>query len=226
MQRLRTVTLAPAAAVANNIATSQKPAAGGVQALTLNGALVSGGVATLDIARRVAIASSADDSARTFVVTGTNRYGDVQTETIKGPATTVNTLKDFKTVTSITVDANTAGNLTVGTSGVASSPWIPVDRNGIRDIGIGCRVSGTANYTIEHTFEDPFRPPTSGINQVTDFYLTPYPHPTLAAQSSNQFGNYADTVPSAVRLTLNSFTAPGSVSADFAPGFAGQFAGN
>lgn len=218
MQRLRTVTVGPATAAAtNNICTSQKPAAGGVQALTLNGSLVSGGVATLDVARRVLITSSSDDSARSFIITGTNRYGNAQTETLQGPATNRGTLKDFKTVTSITVDDDTAGNITIGTSGVISSEWCPVDRYGSQDLGIGVRVTGTVNYTIEEAYQDPFQ--ITQANQVTDIYLTPYPHGSLAAQTANKNGSADAKAITAIRLTINSFSAGGAASADFAPGF-------
>jgi hypothetical protein len=48
-------------------------------------------------------------------VTGTDVNGNVQTESITGPATTTVTgTKYFRTVTQVSVDANTAGAITVG----------------------------------------------------------------------------------------------------------------
>jgi hypothetical protein len=76
--------------------------------------LSSGGVATFTAARFITIASAADDSARTFTVTGTDVNGAVQTETIAGPATTVTGTSYFRTVTQVTVDDDTAGAITVG----------------------------------------------------------------------------------------------------------------
>lgn len=225
MQRLKSVTLAPVAAVANGISTSQKPAAGGAQSLTITGSLAAGGVATMDLARRVAIASSADDSGRTFTITGTDRRGNAQTETITGPNTaTVTSLKDFKTVTAVSVDDNTAGNITVGTNGKISTQWLPVDRLGVRSLGIGVRQSGVATWTIEHAMQSPFTAgvgvlPPGGIANPP--YLTPYPHPVLQDKTVGDYGAYDGAAITAVRLTITAFTAGASLTADFAPGFVG-----
>jgi hypothetical protein len=102
------------AADPDGVCTSQTPAAGGEQDLTIDGALSSGGVATFTAARFITIASAADDSARTFTVTGTDVNGAVQTETIAGPAITVTGTSYFRTVTQVTVDDDTAGAITVG----------------------------------------------------------------------------------------------------------------
>ena len=102
------------AADADGVCQSQTPSAGGEQALTINGALSSGGVATFVAARLITIASASDDSARTFTVTGTDVNGNAQSETIAGPATTVTGTLYFRTVTEVLVDENTAGAITVG----------------------------------------------------------------------------------------------------------------
>lgn len=105
------------AADADGVCQSQTPAAGGVQNLTINGALSSGGVATFVAARLITITSAGADSGRTFTVTGTDVNGFAQTEAITGPATTTVTgTKYFRTVTQVSVDANTAGAITVGMS--------------------------------------------------------------------------------------------------------------
>jgi hypothetical protein len=102
------------AADPDGICQSQTPAATGEQALTINGALSSGGVATFVAARLITIASASDDSARTFTVTGTDVNGNAQTEVIAGPATTVTGTLYFRTVTEVLVDDDTAGAITVG----------------------------------------------------------------------------------------------------------------
>ena len=102
------------AADVDGVCQSQTPAAGGEQALTINGALSSGGVATFVAARLITIASASDDSGRTFTVTGTDVNGNAQSETIAGPATTVTGTLYFRTVTEVLVDENTAGAITVG----------------------------------------------------------------------------------------------------------------
>ena len=104
------------AADADGVCQSQTPAATGEQALTINGALSSGGVATFVAARLITITSAGVDDGRTFTVTGTDVNGNVQTEVIAGPATTVTGTLYFRTVTEVLVDDNTAGAITVGMS--------------------------------------------------------------------------------------------------------------
>lgn len=108
------------AADADGVCQSQTPAAGGSQDLTINGAQASGGVASFDAGRLITIASAADDSGRTFTITGTDVNGDTQSEVIAGPATTVTGTKYFKTVTTVNVDDDTAGAITVGMSADAA----------------------------------------------------------------------------------------------------------
>src|SRR3990167_8446733 len=70
---------------ANGICLTQTPSGAGD--LTINGALATSGVATLDVPRHIIITSTANDSARTFTITGTNAYGDATSEAITGAAT-------------------------------------------------------------------------------------------------------------------------------------------
>lgn len=151
----RTLQFALATASANNIAQSQTP--GGAGNLTLNGSAVSGGVATLDVARRVLITTTANETAKTFTITGTDRAGRTITETMTGPNNTTGfTLQDFKTITQIAVSAATTGALTVGTNGVGSSRWIGLNYL-VQQFEVSIRVkvvSGSVTYTIEKTNDD------------------------------------------------------------------------
>jgi len=105
------------AANADGICESQTPASGGAQDLTIDGAQTSGGVATFTAARFVTITSAGTDDGRTFTVTGTDVNGNAQTETITGPDTaTVTGTLYFRTVTTVSVDDDTAGAITVGMS--------------------------------------------------------------------------------------------------------------
>lgn len=148
------VTVGPiAAADADGICASQTPSAG---ALTINGALASGGVATLDVQRRVLITTAADESARTFTITGTNWAGNTVSQTIDGPnASTGSTTISFKTVTSVTISGNAAGAVTVGTNGVADSPWVRFDDFAPNYISVNCVVDGTVNYSVQTSLDDP-----------------------------------------------------------------------
>jgi len=62
------------------------------------------------------------------------------------------------------------------------------------NVGFGVVVSGTVNYTIQHTFDSP----------ATGF-TTWYPHPTIASKTDNQDGNYAFPV-TGIKLLVNSGT--------------------
>jgi len=138
---------------ADGIAESQTTA--GADDLTLDGVLVSGGIATLDHARRLAIASGGDDSPNDFTVTGTDADGRALVEVVTGPnATTVETVGYFKTVTSVAIDGATVGSVTVGTTDELASQTIPIDRIATTACAIAVDVTDTIDYTVQQTLED------------------------------------------------------------------------
>lgn len=201
MGNLNQVSLAYTAAAANNIAQSQSPGAG---AITLNGSLVTGGVAVLDAARRVLLTSGSSDTGITFTVVGTNRNGNAMTETVTGGATTASTTQDFKTVSSVTHSGSVAGTLTIGTSGIGSSQWVAVDNaeNPV-NVGIGVVISGTINFTVEYTYDNVNAP-------FTGTFPTVFPITALTSKAVNTDGSLL-TPAFAVRVTQNSFTNPGNL---------------
>lgn len=206
------ITLTMAAPVANGICHSQSPAAGGVQSLTLNGSLVVGGVAVLDVARRISITSAGNDSAHSFVITGTNFAGRTQSETVTGPNTTsVSSVLYYKTVTKITISANSTGAITVGTNQQATSPWFPMNYNRSPVTSQICDISTGAvlSYTVQFTGDD---------LQITNGYIDPNASVTAIAQNhtslTNQTTNATGILISGVcglRIILNSWTS-GSVT--------------
>jgi hypothetical protein len=202
------VTVGPlASAVANNICTSQTPTA----ALTLNGALVTGGVAYLDTPRRILITVGASEAGKTFAVVGTNWAGDRITESIAGPASgTVASVLDYKTVTSITISSTAAAALTVGTTTTAASPWVRFDDWALPQASVGCVISGTVNYTVQQTMDDP-NDPNSPV-AVASMTWTSALDTTLVGASSNILG-VMNVVPRWGRILLNSGT--GSVTGTF-----------
>ena len=82
--------------------------------------------------------------------------------------------------------------IVVSQTGAGSSASIPLDtfRNPF-NVGIGVVVSGTVNYTIQHTFDDPAGSPTW------------FNHPTLASLAANADGNYAFPI-RALKVLVNS----------------------
>lgn len=203
-----TVTAGPlAAADADGIAQAQQPAS----TFTLNGALVSGGVARLGAPRRVLITTTADETSVTFTVTGANRAGDVLSEDVAGVNnTSTYTALDFYTVTSVTNSAALAGNVTIGTNGIGGSPWVRFDDYAPNGVAIQCTVSGTVNYTIQQTLDDP-NSPTNAVAPAAMAWVSSSDTNVVGATTTQQ-SNYNFT-PVFARILLNSGT--GTVTGTF-----------
>jgi hypothetical protein len=206
---MRPVQITQSLATADDDGVAQNQTPGGAGNLTLNGALVSGGVAIFDNSRRVLVTTASDESGKTLTIFGTNRDGTPISVTMTGPnATTGQTDQDFFTVTRVAVSAAFTGNVKVGTNGVGSSKWILLDHFKTPfAIGLGCDVTGTVNYTVQHTFDNPHPHASSGNIAVPASYTlpTPFNHSSLAAQTTDADGNYAFPV-QATRLLINSGT--------------------
>ena len=119
--------IVPETASATAVCAAQ--AVAGAGNATINGASASGGVATLDVARAVNVDSTdSGDTSQTVTVTGTDYWGQAQTETIALNGTTaVAGLKAFKTITQVAVSAAMTGNLTVGSTDVFGLPYRVTD---------------------------------------------------------------------------------------------------
>jgi hypothetical protein len=125
--------------------------------LTLNGALVSGGVFTENgiFGRQLVITSVGNDSGITFTVTGTCPDGVAQSEVITGPnATLTESSKYFRTVTQIATSGATANNVTVGTVDEVATNTIPLNSRSSDPATIAVDVTGTINYTVQETFHE------------------------------------------------------------------------
>ena len=84
-----------------------------------------------------------------------------------------------------------------------STSAAPMDTYGAPfNVGMGVVVSGTVNYTVQHTFDN-----------VLDSTITPtwFNHPVMASLTANQDGNYAFPV-AAIRLTVNSGTGTATLN--------------
>jgi hypothetical protein len=85
-------------------------------------------------------------------------------------------------------------------SGTGTTAWIPLDsRQAPFNASVGCVInSGTATYTVEHTFDDVF-----------DATVTPvaFSNTGISAATTNKDGNYAFPV-RAVRLNITAGTSP------------------
>lgn len=191
---------------ANNIATSQTPASAG--ALTLNGSTVVNGVAVLDDARRVLITTA--DTTHTFTITGTTPTGSALSESFLVAAGATASQLDYATVTSITISGGATAAVTVGTNGVASTPWVRLDEWARPEVAIQCDVSGTVNYTVQSTLDDPNSPTNPVVPSAVTWVNSPDANAvgaTGAVQTSyGGYAAYAAMTPTFVRVLLNSGT--------------------
>lgn len=183
----------------DGIALSQTP--GGAGDFTLNGVLVSGGVATLDAAQKVSFTSGSDESGDTYTVTGTDNDGRALIETLSGPnATTVKTTEYFKTVTQISTDGAATGAITIGSGDEGVTQTIPTDiLSNPFSLSMGVTLTSGASLTYEaqHTFHD-----------IQDFTVNPvwFPNDGLTAKTANDDGNIAFPV-TGLRLSISSFVS-------------------
>lgn len=205
------VTVGPlTASSANNIVTSVTPTSG--TALTLTAGALAGTIPQQ--VRRILLTFGNESVNRTLLVTGTNRYGNTISETLavpSGAGSTVATLQDFKTVTSLLPGGGGAWDqaVTVGTNGVASSAWQTINKH-IAPVNIEFWVitSGTVNYTVEYTPDDVNQGPFGNAPaSPTIFSIS-----ALASKTSTLDGQL--TYPAAYwRVTVNSNTNPAFVTA-------------
>jgi len=123
-------------------------------AITLDGALVAGGVATSSAAQQVSIEGTGNNSGITFAIVGTDADGKAHSETLTGANNgTATTTLYFKTVTSITPSGAITGNVEGGwlsANGAVSASLVP-DLAGYTALMSIVVDSCTCTYTVEHT---------------------------------------------------------------------------
>lgn len=193
MRQVRQVLSYPAA-VANSVALSQTTAGAGP--LTLNGALVIAGVATLSgpnaLQAQLTLASGGNDSAVNFVITGTDYRGSVVTETLAGPSgNTVTSVNSYATVTSIVASAAVGQAITAGNAQAGSSPVIVFDQYiSPFQISLSLGVVGTVNVTVQYTNDPIFG--TTSLDALNWFNFS-----SLTNQTGNQMGSLVSPVTAA-----------------------------
>ena len=183
------------AASGTSVAANQLLNASG--AITIDGTLASGGVATLTVPAYLTVFS--DKSATvTFVASGTRPGGGTQVESIVVTASgTVTGSLSFATVTGITASAATSATISVGNAIPGYTDWIPLDIYTPNQVTtISAKTSGTVNYSVEYTNEDPF---DRSIQQLA----VPHPNASLTASAKDET-QFTTTLMRAVRLKINS----------------------
>lgn len=177
------------------------------------------GAATLDVQRRIIITSGGNDTGITFTLSGTDGTGSPISEVITGASgAAASSVLSYKTVTSILTSAAAATTVIVGTNTVADSPWLRFDDFAANtQVSIQCTVSGTVNYTVSQTLEDPnfvtntVMPNTFMWTPATVTWLN-HPDAALVGATATKQGNYG-YAPLFARVTLNSGT--GTVTSTF-----------
>lgn len=149
MRPIQIVTTSFPVADGNYLAESQTLAAAGFLTLVEK---------TITPPRYVTITSAGNDSARTFTIVGVGPNNETQTENLTGAnAGTVTSTKTFAYVASIYVNDATAAAVEAGVTQSGYSQWIPMDLYTPNQvITASATVSGTVNYSLEYTNEDPF----------------------------------------------------------------------
>jgi hypothetical protein len=183
-------------------------AVAGAGDLTLDGAYVTDGVATMDYARRLGILSSGNDAGITFTVTGTNANGNALVEIVTGAAGapgTSETTEYFKTVTQIAASGAAAGNVTVGTVDEFASQIIPTDWRSDSGVAIGVTVTNTINYTVQETFDS--------VRNKAANDLQWHSISALAAKTASLTTN-GTVGATAIRFVCNSYTNTAEVQMD------------
>jgi hypothetical protein len=174
------------------------------------------GTATLDVARQVLFTPAGADSGITYTISGTDVSGTAISETVTGvnnPSTAVTTLS-YLTITSLSTSGAVASTMTVGTNGVAHSPWVMFDAySASAPISIQCTASGTVNYTVQQTLDNPTSLGNTTIYGRPDLVTwVNHPDTNLVSATGTVQGNYAYE-PAFARVLLNSGT--GTVTATF-----------
>jgi hypothetical protein len=206
-----TATVGPLAA-ASATALRTASAIGGAGAVTLNGALVTAGVATIPSPRRITFTSSGNDTGITFTIVGTDRAGNAISEVLTGASGAAATsVLDYKTVTSVTASGAAAGTVSIGTSAVAASAWIMMDSWAYGPVSVQVTVVGTVNYDVQVTMQDP-NSPTDPVTP-DQVIWTACADSALVGKTANAIGSLT-SVPVYARVLLNS--GSGTVSAVFA----------
>lgn len=196
-----------ATSASNSIALSQAVASAGK--LTLNGSTVTASVAVLDAPRRVLLSSTGNDASALFTVTGTDRYGNPQSESLAGSSGSSGfTVYDYKTVTAISINVAAASNVLAGTNAVGSGPWCALNRYvtpGNTSLGMDV-TAGSMTATAEYTYDDPnlLVPSNSAIPPNV------YPVTSLSGVAGPVIDGVLNQPATYVRWTVNTGTGTGS----------------
>ena len=189
---------------ANGIAVDQTTS--GAADLSLDGALVTGGVATAAEAQIVSIEGTGNNSGITFTVTGNDADGQEQSEAVTGANNgTAVTVAFFKTVNQIATSGAVTGNVEVGwleADGAVTRSIVTNWRNSPYNQALLTVITGTLTYTVQHTEDAPEGTFTNTFSTDAEWRSTT----GLTALTATDEGNIAFPV-RAVRLIITAYTS-------------------
>ena len=162
-----------------------------------------------DLAHLVTLTSSANLSAITVTITGTDHAGRALSEAIAGPNNnTVTTTAYFLTVTSIAISATLGSNeMDIGWAAGCRTPLIPMCAQELNRIV--ANKSGTLTYTVSYTPINHSEPSWNGSAQETLHWVNSQ---TAALVSATAGAMEEVTGLFGVRITVASFTATATLS--------------
>ena len=173
--------------------------------VTLNGSLASysNGVTTVPLSSPQRIKITTADTTHTFTVNGLDAAGNILTETIGPITSSATSTLDYSTITSITVSGTLTAAVTVGNGGspLASTPWVRLDEWSPGTVSIQVDVTGTVNFTVQCSNDDPNSPTSPVLPQNMDWINTNDPAAVSATASLQT--NFL-IVPTWTRTLLNS----------------------
>jgi hypothetical protein len=175
--------------------------------LLINGTLATNGVAQLGAQQIIGITSGGNIAGVVFTVTGTDDQNRIISETITGVNTnTVNSVLNYRTITSIIASAVVASAITVDTVALGASSAIPLDLYLQNGHTVSVAVSGAVTYTVQVTNDNPY-----GSNPSVPLNWVPHPVGTLVGATTSQLGTTANAY-RAVRLLTTTGTGTATIT--------------
>jgi hypothetical protein len=159
--------------------------------------------------RQITITSAGNDSGITFKINGYDRAGNPVSETLAGAnAGAATSVLSYSAIYDIFPSAATASTVTAGTAATASSAYVALDPYAAPQVAIQCTASGTVNYTVQTSQDDP-NDPTNPVALSSMTWVNSSDASAVNATAS--IVTYLAYAPRYVRVFLNSGT--GTVTA-------------
>jgi hypothetical protein len=204
---MQPITFTKALTGANDAAIAANQTLGAAGNMTLTASPV-----VLDTLRQVVLTFAADETGHNFTLYGTDgETSGTISETIAGTtAGTATSVRMYKTISRIAVDAATTGNVKAGTNGVGATRWFTSNSQIAPSAwSFACVLSGTANFTVQVTYDDFWSIPAG---QSQGNVPTAWDVSSLANKSATAAATVTDVI-SGWRLLINSGTGTVTMSA-------------